>query len=56
MAFEPLTGRPSRGAGYDNQNANNDAYRNPVEGGKQGPACGTVGHLGQKFEFIRKVF
>jgi hypothetical protein len=55
MAFEPFRQALS-GAGYDDQNANNDAYRNPVGGVEQGPSLRTVGHRGQKFEFSRKVW
>jgi hypothetical protein len=56
MAFGNLISRPSSGARYDDQNANKDAYRNAVGGVKQEAACGTVGHLSQKFECILIVF
>jgi len=55
MAFELLTGRPSRGAGYDDQNANNDAYDGCSTATKEGPDWRKAGHLGQKFECSGKV-
>src|ERR1035437_9022391 len=60
MAFWISVPAGLSGAGYDdwgaNNDANNNAYRNTVGGGKQVPGCESVEHRGMKFEFSLQVW
>ena len=44
------------GAGYDDQNVNNNTYRDTVGGGEKDPGCDSAAHRGMKFEFNLQVW
>ena len=60
MAFWNLVPAGLSGAGYDDQDANNDgndnAYGNTVCGGEQGPDCESTEHREMKFECSLQVW
>ena len=55
MAFWNSVPTGLSGAGYDDQNANNNAYRDTVGGGEKDPGCDSAEHRGMKFEFNLQV-
>jgi hypothetical protein len=55
MAFWNSVPAGLSGAGYDDQDANNNAYRNTAGDEVKGPGCESVEHRGLKFEFSLQV-